>query len=91
MFIAIRGSLLKNKDIRFDESLGDFHFYDLDFCINLLMKTEYKFCVADILLQHKSTGMGSLTEKWYDSKEKFINKYKGLSFPITTQSIKGVK
>jgi hypothetical protein len=89
---AVRAKVLKDG-IRFDESFNGFHFYDITFCLDTLLKTEWKICVADILIKHKSSGMGSLTKEWFEAKNKTIKKYKdiGLTFPVTTESLRKYK
>jgi hypothetical protein len=79
----IRGSLLIDG-LRFDNDTYDgFHFYDIDTCISVLERG-FKIACADILVQHKSIGDVSKNKSWYDSRDKFVSKWKarGLQFPI---------
>lgn len=86
LILMIRGKLL-NDGLMWDESFDGYHLYDVDICLQVLSKG-WKIAVADILVRHKSPGMGFLTKEWHDSKDKIINKYKkmGCEFPITTES-----
>lgn len=71
LFFAVRKSLF-NK-IRFDEkTFGQFHFYDLDICMQV-RKTHKIIITSDILVKHFSCG--SFKETWKCFGEKFINKY----------------
>jgi hypothetical protein len=73
------------NEIRFDETLQDYHFYDYDFCFSVLEKG-YKVAVADILLEHSSEG--PMPASWHVNKVKFINKWKqkGYKFPLTVRN-----
>ena len=73
------------NEIRFDEKLQGYHFYDYDFCFSVLEKG-YKVAVADILLGHASEG--PMPASWHINKVKFINKWtaKGYNFPLTAKS-----
>ena len=86
LFLAIRGELI-NKGLRFNESFKSFHLYDLTICFQVL-EMGYKIACVDILLQHKSPGLGFLTKEWVDMKDKFISsvKNKGYKFPITSKN-----
>ncbi len=71
------------EGIRFDQETYDGNdFYDVDFCFEFL-KRGYKVAVADILIHHKSQGKGSLEKPWHDAKEKFVEKWKDYTLPIT--------
>jgi len=91
LMLMIRGKILKDG-MRFDEQF-DFNFYDISFCLDMLINTEYKVAVADILVKHKSEGLGSLTDEWKIGKEKLIQKYtkRGILFPFTIQLIENLK
>lgn len=81
---AIRGKLFKDG-LRFDhQTYNNFDFYDVDICLSVL-EMGYKVSVADILIQHKSMGMGSTKDSWKIDRDKCINKWKnkGKTFPIT--------
>lgn len=88
--LIIRGKCLL-EGVRFDESNypGLIDFYDLDFSAQVLERG-YKLAVADILIQHKSMGKGSMNEPWHIAKSLFINKWtnKGYKFPITADQFK---
>jgi hypothetical protein len=89
---CVRGKILK-EGLKFDTTFKGFHFYEINFCLDMLLKTDYKICVADILIRHKSMGIGSLTKEWFEAKKQMIDKYKnkGLFFPISIESIKKFK
>jgi len=88
LLMAVRGKILKDG-ARFNQSWGVWHHYDVSFCLDVLMNTSYKVAIADILVKHRSPGMGSLTEDWKKSKKIVVDYYeeKGLHFPITKQKI----
>lgn len=88
LMIAIRGSLI-NKGLKFDESYESFHLYDVTICSQVL-EMGYKVACVDILLQHKSPGIGFLTKDWIDMRDKFVEKIKskGYNFPLTFESFK---
>jgi hypothetical protein len=74
------------KTFKFDESTySGFHFYDVDTCFTLLEKG-YDIGIIDVLVKHQSEG--PLTKSWYDNREKFLNKWKHLKFPVTKSSFK---
>jgi len=84
LMFAIKGKLLKDG-LRFDEEFN-FHHYDIDICFQVL-KAKHKVVIADILIQHKSTGLGSLTDDYKASKTQLIEKWsKGYEFPISVES-----
>ena len=72
-------------EIRFDESLGGYHFYEYNFCFSCLEKG-YKVVVADIIMEHASPG--PLSPLWYLGREKFLNKWKneGVVFPVMVEN-----
>ena len=59
--------------------------YDLDFSLQIL-EAGYKIAVADILILHKSQGLGALQESWKINHDKLIEKWKnkGYKFPIVS-------
>lgn len=73
------------EELGFDENTYDgWHFYDVDFCFSALQKG-YKIAVVDILTFHESEG--PLTQDWFDSRIKFLNKWgKKIQFPATVSS-----
>ncbi|MEM4261035.1 MAG: glycosyltransferase [Candidatus Woesearchaeota archaeon] len=89
-FMATTGRFIK-EGIRFDmQTFNEGNdFYDIDFCFQFLERG-YKIAVADILLFHKSSGMGSMTESWKVNKDKLIKKWtdKGYKFPIVRNDFK---
>lgn len=81
------GKIVKNI-INIDiNNFTNSHFYDIDFCFQIL-NAGLDIVVADILVYHKSEGLGSLTNDWKESRDKLIHKYKnqGLVFPINKNS-----
>jgi len=86
--LFMRGSIAKN--FRFDsDTYNGYHFYDVDTCFTL-MEQGWHVGIIDILVKHDSEG--PLTESWYNSKDKFINKWikKGYTFPITKIQFKNL-
>lgn len=88
--LITRGKQLK-EFLSFDDVTfaGYNDFYDLSLCMDVLLKG-YKLAVIDVLIFHKSQGMGSLKLPWHEAKVKFIEKYtnRGLKFPITKEQFK---
>jgi len=89
-FMATTGKVLR-EGVRFDTDTfkeGN-DFYDIDFGFSVLERG-YKIAVADIILLHKSSGIGSMAEPWKINKEKLIKKWtdKGLKLPITKNDFK---
>lgn len=73
-----------DSDIRFDESLGKFDFYDSDISCQALMR--YKFKVGVMVqkdLCHYSVGRSILTPSFLDNEVRFRKKW---NFPIPAQS-----
>jgi hypothetical protein len=88
--MVVSGKAIRDSEITFDtETFKGNHFYDLSFCLDLLL-AGYDIAVADILLYHQSEGASNVSEEWTKERDKFVNKYKtlGLTFPITKESIK---
>jgi len=83
LLFAINGKLIKDGLI-FDESFK-FHHYDIDICFQVL-ESKYKVVIADILLQHKSMGLGSLNDDYKESKKQLISKWSKYEFPISTKT-----
>jgi len=93
LIMMVRGSVLLDG-LRFDDKFeSSFDFYDINFCFDFLLKTNLKIAVAHILVQHRSQGLGSLSQEWKDAKKNLIDKYKalGLTFPITAEKIREFK
>lgn len=85
LMFAVKGKLLFDG-VRFDTQFK-FHHYEIDFCLTVLEK-KYDICIADILVKHKSMGLGSLTEEYKESKDSLIKKWSKYEFPITAGSFK---
>lgn len=87
LILMIRGKLLKDG-LRFDEQFN-LNFYDISICLDILIKTDFKVAIADILVKHKSEGLGSLSSAWQDERKLMLQKYKkiGLKFPIDSERI----
>ena len=77
LFIAVN----KNKISKgFDTNIPDFHFYDIDFCLNNYLDRKCKIGVTTkISILHES--LGELKPKWHANKE-LINKKYGKYYPI---------
>ena len=90
LILMIRGKLF-NEGLRFDESFPGFHFYDIDLCLQVLER-KYKVAVADILVLHRSVGLGSLSKEWKSNKDLFVKKWKekGYTFPLIPESFRKV-
>ena len=88
LMMAIRGKCL--KQVQFDESINGFHQYDNSYCLEALLKTEYKVAVTDLNIFHASEG--SPDETWLQDSLSLINRYKelGLQIPLTSRNIKEV-
>lgn len=63
--------------------------YDIDYCFNVL-EHGYKIATADILVYHKSSGLGVMTDSWKINKDKLIAKWtaKGYTLPIVKHDFK---
>lgn len=80
LFIAVDPSRVRS---RFDESFDKFHFYDITFCLDNVMKGA-KIGVANWMhLAHDS--VGKLNSQWEEGKAKCIKKY-GHLFPMAIKS-----
>ena len=59
----------------FDDSIDEFHFYDIDFCVANFLSKKCKIGVTDrISVMHLSLGMTN--EQWKANGLKIIEKYK---------------
>ena len=58
---------------RFDESVGGFHFYDIDFTFNNHLLGVKCGIIFDVRLTHKSMGMTN--EEWEENRKSFVNKF----------------
>lgn len=90
MFMATTGRIIK-EGLFFDVATypeGN-DMYDIDLCLTTL-SMGYKIAVADILLFHKSRGLGALTESWKKNQTIMVNKWKnkGFKFPIVRNDFK---
>lgn len=74
LFFCVRKSLFKK--IRFDESFGGFHFYDLDISLQVRRENYKLFCVYDVLVEHISTS--SINSSWVCANRKFFNKWRNV-------------
>lgn len=73
LFIAINKKKLFEK---FDDSLNDFHFYDLDFCLANFLKGIKIGVTTDIRVLHMS--LGNPNEKWEQNRKYFLEKYRNV-------------
>ncbi|MFZ4059487.1 MAG: hypothetical protein ACOYKE_15190, partial [Ferruginibacter sp.] len=68
----------------FDEKqLKSFHFYDLDFSINIHEKKD-NYVIYDIILKHFS--LGNINEQWISSAESFHQKWKN-NLPVNQDQL----
>jgi hypothetical protein len=84
-FMAIRGSLAKS--LQFRTNMDGYHHYENSYCIDTLLRTEFKVAVVDIFIQHESEG--PLSEDWFNSGQKLLKEYTGmgLEFPLTSENL----
>lgn len=84
-FFAVRGKLVKQLKFR---DMDGYHQYENSYCIDTLLKTDFKVAVADIFIQHESEG--PVSKEWYENGQKLFNEYSdmGMTFPLTTDTIK---
>ena len=89
LILITTGKFLKESGIMFSSDYDNSHFYDLNFCLDFLLKG-YNIAIADIMVYHQSQGSANNQEAWTKSRDIFINKCKtiGLEFPINKDSIK---
>jgi hypothetical protein len=87
--MMVRGKLIK-EGLNFDnDTYNGNDFYDLDISLTVL-EMGYKVATADILVFHKSPGMGVFNDTWKEAKNQFINKWqnKGKVLPFTADQFK---
>lgn len=77
LLMAVKAGLIIDG-LRFDEQFG-FNFYDIDLCLQV-KQTGKLVAIADVLVKHKSVGLGSLTQEWKDEKELLLMKWKETDF-----------
>lgn len=79
----VMGHIAQNLKWDYQTFSESYDMYDLDYCLSV-MGHGYKVAVLDILLEHRSAGVGVMKDSWKINKEKFINKWKssGVNFPI---------
>lgn len=87
LFMAVRGSLVKNLGFDSINFVGSYDFYDYDYCLEALRKGS-DIAVLDILVEHHSNGSGIYKDSWEKNKQIFLEKWKnlGYSFPIRRDS-----
>jgi GT2 family glycosyltransferase len=73
LFMAIDKTKIKHK---FDETIGKFHFYDHGFCIPNYLDGVKIGVTSSFEIIHESIGQPN--EEFYDSKTKFVEKYKNV-------------
>ena len=83
MFVPVRHI----DNVKFDESYGGYHFYDLDTCVDLANKNLRVF-VLNIMVEHYSEGDSPVSQSFLKSRQHFINKYKFDKFPIKVRQKK---
>lgn len=74
LFIAVKTSIIKQHNLRFDEQFN-FHHYDMDFCLSACQKGA-KISTVPIWTTHLSIGDWKNDPRWKESETKFINKWK---------------
>ena len=75
---------MKERGLRFDESYGGFHFYDLDTCFQVREKGYAVKMVYNVLIEHFS--VGSIGPEWTDNAFKCYHKWQG-DLPARTTEI----
>ena len=71
LFIVINKNNIKEK---FNEDIGGFHFYDVDFSFRNFIKDVRIGVIYDVRVTHKS--IGQTNEQWEKNREIFAKKYK---------------
>jgi glycosyltransferase involved in cell wall biosynthesis len=71
LFIVINKKNIKEK---FNEDIGGFHFYDVDFSFRNFIKDVRIGVMYDVRVTHKS--IGQTNEQWEKNREIFAEKYK---------------
>jgi len=71
LFISFDKTKIKHK---FDESFGRFHFYDHGFCVPNYLDEVKLGVTSSFEITHQSIGQPN--QEFYQSKEKFVEKYK---------------
>jgi glycosyltransferase involved in cell wall biosynthesis len=71
LFIVINKNNIKEK---FNEDIGGFHFYDVDFSFRNFIKDVRIGVMYDVRVTHKS--IGQTNEQWEKNREIFAEKYK---------------
>lgn len=76
------------SEIKFDESFGGYHFYDLDTCTDLAYKNLRVF-VLNVVLEHHSEGDSPTSKAFMEARQHYINKHKFPKFPIKVKQKHG--
>jgi hypothetical protein len=71
LFIVIKKNNIKEN---FNEEIGGFHFYDVDFSFRNFIKDVKIGVIYDVRVTHKS--IGETNEQWEKNREVFAEKYK---------------
>lgn len=83
VWFCIRKSLF--NEIKFDEVIySDFHFYDVDICMQVATQKAQIYCVYDILIEHTSSG--NVNKAWIDNAIKFQQKWEKI-LPLKSANI----
>jgi len=73
LFIVVNKNNIKEK---FNEEIGGFHFYDVDFSFRNFVKNVKIGVMYNVRVTHKS--IGQTNEQWEKNREIFAEKYKGI-------------
>ena len=74
LFIAFNKTAINSK-LRFDVQF-EFDFYDADICLTAQKKHQLKVGISPIILTHKSHGNGINSDRYRETQEKFISKWR---------------
>jgi GT2 family glycosyltransferase len=96
VWFAVRTECLKDKKLRFDETLPGYHYYDVDFCATA-RSLGYKIWVAGIMILHDKWGKGIEDPAFKEHQKIFVDKwskqkhlyYKGQPSAASNPFVKG--
>ena len=71
VFLCARKNLFEKK--QFDESIGGFHGYDIDICLQSVFSGYHNYVIYDVLLEHLS--MGNANKSYYENLMKVHEKW----------------
>lgn len=82
VWMCFRRSVFESGKLQFDESLGGFHMYDMDICVQAIRAGLTNKVTSRILIEHFNNVQKSFNATFYQSLQRFYEKWRKIDADI---------